>query len=91
MTRKDVIDVDTVRVERGQDFEISGTYRVLAGNSILLGYLARDQRRRWEARTATLDIPRGSSGSSADRNPVGRVRSCLASTWCWDDLVTATH
>lgn len=53
VTRKDMIDVDTVRVERGEDFEISGSYRVLAGDSILLGYLARDRRRRWEARTTT--------------------------------------
>jgi hypothetical protein len=61
VTHRDVIDVDTVRVERGEDFEISGTYRVLAGDSILLGYLARDRRRRWEARTATtaLTVPGG--------------------------------
>jgi hypothetical protein len=52
VTREDVVDVDTVRVERREDFEISGTYRVLAGDSILLGYLGRDRRRRWEARTA---------------------------------------
>jgi hypothetical protein len=61
VTREDVIDVDTVRVERGKDFEISGTYRVLAGDSILLGYLGRDRRRRWEARTAAtaLVVPGG--------------------------------
>ena len=61
VTREDVIDVDTVRVERGEDFEFSGTYRVLAGDSIVLGYLARDQRRRWEARTAatTMTVPGG--------------------------------
>ena len=60
-TCEDVIDVDTVRVERGEDFEFSGTYRVLAGDSIMLGYLARDQRRRWEARTATttMTVPGG--------------------------------
>jgi hypothetical protein len=56
VTRKDMIDVDTVRVERGEDFEIAGTYRVLAGHSILLGYLARDRRRRWEARTAATSL-----------------------------------
>jgi hypothetical protein len=56
-----VIDVATVRVERGEDFESSGTYRVLAGDSILLGYLGRDRRRRWEARTAAtvLTVPGG--------------------------------
>lgn len=61
VTREDVIDVDTVRTERGKDFEISGTYRVLAGDSILLGYLGRDRRRRWEARTAVtfLNVPGG--------------------------------
>ncbi|WP_208608201.1 hypothetical protein [Amycolatopsis pretoriensis] len=61
VTREDVIDVDAVRVERSEDFEISGTYRVLAGDSVLLGYLARDQRRRWEARTAAtaLTVPGG--------------------------------
>ncbi|MDX3192313.1 hypothetical protein PV458_28210 [Streptomyces sp. MN03-5084-2B] len=61
VTREDVIDVDTVQVERGEDFEISGTYRVLAGDSILLGYLGRDRRRRWEARTAAtmLTVPGG--------------------------------
>ncbi|WP_329060422.1 hypothetical protein [Amycolatopsis sp. NBC_01480] len=56
VTREDVIDVDTVRVERGKDFEISGTYRVLAGDSILLGYLGRDRHRRWEARTAATTL-----------------------------------
>lgn len=61
VTREDVIDVDTVRVERGRDFEISGSYRVLAGDSILLGYVARDRRRRWGARTAAtmLNVPGG--------------------------------
>jgi hypothetical protein len=61
VTHRDVIDVDTVRVERGEDFEIQGTYRVLAGDSILLGYLGRDRYRRWEARTATtaLTVPGG--------------------------------
>lgn len=61
VTREDVIDVDTVRVERGKDFEISGTYRVLAGDSVVLGYLARDNRQRWEARTAGtwLTVPGG--------------------------------
>src|SRR5207248_1198864 len=56
VTREDVIDVDTVRVERGRDFEMSGIYRVLAGDSILLGYLGRDRRRRWEARTAATAL-----------------------------------
>jgi hypothetical protein len=61
VTREDVIDVDTVRIERGNDFEILGTYRVLAGDSILLGYLGRDRRRRWEVRTAatSLTVPGG--------------------------------
>jgi hypothetical protein len=57
MTHEDVVDVDTVRIERGEDFEVQGTYRVLAGDSILLGYLGRNQRRRWEARTATTALP----------------------------------
>ncbi|WIY01257.1 hypothetical protein QRX60_45735 [Amycolatopsis mongoliensis] len=56
VTRADVIDVDTVRVERGKDFEVSGTYRVLAGDSILLGYLGRVRRRGWEARTAATMV-----------------------------------
>jgi hypothetical protein len=61
VTREDVIDVDTARVERGEDFEISGTYRVLAGDSLLLGYIGRDRLRRWEARTAAtfLTVPGG--------------------------------
>jgi hypothetical protein len=61
VTREDLIDVDTVRVERGKDFEISGAYRVQAADSILLGYLGRDRRRRWEARTAatSLAVPGG--------------------------------
>lgn len=61
VTREDVIDVETVRVERGKDFEILGTYRVLAGDSILLGYLGRDRHRRWAARTAAaaLTVPGG--------------------------------
>lgn len=61
MTREDMSDVDTVRIERGADFESSGTYWVLAGDSVLLGYLARDRRRRWEARTAStsLTVPGG--------------------------------
>jgi hypothetical protein len=61
VTPQDVIDVDTVQIERGEDFEIQGTYRVLAGDSILLGYLGRDRRRRWEARTAAtaLTVPGG--------------------------------
>ncbi|WP_290050077.1 hypothetical protein [Amycolatopsis solani] len=61
VTREDMIDVDTVRVERGEDFEALGGYRVLAGDSVLLGYLARDRRRRWEARTAatSLTVPGG--------------------------------
>ena len=61
VTREDVIDLDAVRVERSEDFEISGAYRVLAGDSILLGYVGRDRRRRWEARTATttLTVPGG--------------------------------
>lgn len=52
MTCKDTIDLATVWMECGEDFEISSTYRALAGDSTLLGYLARDQRRHWEARTA---------------------------------------
>jgi hypothetical protein len=61
VTREDLIDVDTVRVERGNDFENLGTYRVLASDSILLGYLGRDRRRHWEARTAatSLAVPGG--------------------------------
>jgi hypothetical protein len=61
VTRKDVIDVDTVRVERGENFESQGIYCVLSGDSILLGYLERDRRRRWRARTATttLAVPGG--------------------------------
>ncbi|KDN16424.1 hypothetical protein DV20_41160 [Amycolatopsis rifamycinica] len=49
MTGEDLIDFDTVRVERINEFENLGTYRVLAGDSILLGYLGRDRRRRWKA------------------------------------------
>ena len=50
-----------MHLERGKDFKISRTYRVLAGDSILLGYLGRDRRRRWEARTAAtfLTVPGG--------------------------------
>lgn len=61
VTREDVIDVETVRIERGAEFETSGNYRTLAGDSILLGYLARDRRGRWVARTATtsLTVPGG--------------------------------
>lgn len=55
-TSQDLIDVDTVHVERSEDFEISGTYRALAGDSLLLGYLERDGRRRWQARTATTAV-----------------------------------
>lgn len=55
-TRRDLIDIDTVHVERGENFEISGTYRVLAGDSLLLGYLERDRRRRWQARTASTAV-----------------------------------
>jgi hypothetical protein len=53
VARGDLIDMETVRVERSVEFETSGTYRVLAGRSILLGYLVRGPRRRWEARTAS--------------------------------------
>jgi hypothetical protein len=60
VTRRDVIDVDTVEVERGEGFEISCIYRVLAGDSILLGYLARDLKRRCEARTTTALTVTGS-------------------------------
>jgi hypothetical protein len=56
VTCADVIDLDTVRIERGKDFESQGTYRVLAGDSIVLGYLGRDRRRRWEARTSTTAL-----------------------------------
>ncbi|WP_156960175.1 hypothetical protein [Amycolatopsis taiwanensis] len=56
-----MVNVDTVRVERSNDFESSGTYRVLAGDSILVGYLGRDRRRRWEVWTAatSLAVPGG--------------------------------
>jgi hypothetical protein len=56
VTREDVIDVDTVRAERSEDFEVSRTYRVLASDSILLGYVARGRRRSWEARTAATTL-----------------------------------
>jgi hypothetical protein len=71
VTREDVIDLDTVRVERGKDFEISGTYRVLAADSILLGYLGRDRRRRWEAWTAatSLAVPGGPWRTRQDAYP----------------------
>lgn len=49
------VDLDTVRVERAVDYEISGAWAVLAGpadDPIRLGTLRRAGR-RWEARTTT--------------------------------------
>jgi hypothetical protein len=55
----DRVDLDTVRVARCDDFEVSGSYRVLAGNDdspILLGFVAHGRRKAWEARTATTGV-----------------------------------
>jgi hypothetical protein len=55
----DKIDLDTVRVARCDDFEVSGSYRVLAGDDespVLLGFVARGRGKAWEARTATTGV-----------------------------------
>jgi hypothetical protein len=53
-TAADAIDPDLVHVVRGPDFEISGTYRVLAtveDDVVLVGILRRCGRAAWQALT----------------------------------------
>ncbi|WP_192909761.1 hypothetical protein [Gandjariella thermophila] len=51
------VDVDTVRLERSSDYNITGTWRVLAGTEddpLVLGFLRREGiYRKWVARTVT--------------------------------------
>lgn len=66
VTPKDVFDVGTAWVERGNDFEISGTYDVLADDSPLLGYLGRDRRPAGDCRSRPRRSPcRADRGVSA--------------------------
>ena len=51
------IDVDTVRLERGADYDTSGTWRVVAGahdDPIVIGFLRRHGlSKKWQANTAS--------------------------------------
>jgi len=56
--RRQPIDPDTVRLERSTDYDITGTWQVMAGQTddpILIGFVHRSSlSKKWEARTPVL-------------------------------------